>query len=102
MKQLSVMVRRGRAATVQQAFEQAEIGAVAVWPTTGAGLGPAPRLQHRGTFHDDDRCLRLEAIVTDAQADAVSALIGTSCGPQEFVLWCRLVDSEDASQTTLV
>lgn len=97
MQQLSVMVRRNRAAHVQRAFEQSAIGAVDVWPTRGTGLGPAPQLQHRGTFHDDDRCVRLEAVVSDAQAEAVSALIAKACDPQEILLWSRQLDGEAGS-----
>lgn len=92
MKQLSVIVRRDRAVLVQGAFERGAIEAVEAWPTTSTGLGPAPRLQHRGTFYDDDRCVRFEAIVSDMQAEAVAVLIRASLSPQEYLLASRLLD----------
>ena len=97
MKQLSVIVRRDRAVLVQGAFERGAVEAVEAWPTTSTGLGPAPRLQHRGTFYDDDRCLRFEAIVSEAQADGVAALIRVSLGPQEYLLAARLLDGVEPS-----
>jgi len=97
MKQLSVIVRRDRAIHVQQAFERAAIGEVEVWPTTSTGLGSAPRLQHRGTFYDDDRCLRFEAIVSEAQARAVTGLIRASLGPQQYLLASRMLDGVESN-----
>lgn len=99
MKQLSVMVRRDRAPIVHRAFERAAIDRVGMWPIAATGLGPAPQLQHRGSFHDDDRCLQLEAIVSDAQAEEVEELISTWFGPQEYLLWSRQLDEKDASAT---
>ena len=99
MKQLSVVVRQDRAPLVHRAFERAAIDRVGMWPTAATGLGPAPQLQHRGSFYDDERCLRLEAIVTDAQAEELAALLSTSFGPQEYLLWSRQLDDGDASPT---
>lgn len=92
MKQLSVVVQREKSGRVREAFDRAAIVPIGVGPTKAAGLGPAPQLKHRGSSYDDDRCVRIDAVVSDGQAEEVATLIRESCGNQGYLLWSLPID----------
>jgi len=89
MKLLTAIVPAHQHQRVVAALESAGLTATTVATAEAPGLRPSRGLWHRGTQYPDQRCLRLELLVSDVDVEIVFGLLAPTGGPasDEVIVW---------------
>jgi len=88
MKLLTAVIPPNRLARVMAALDGAGMTATTV-ATAQASELQGERVQHRGVEHRDQRCVRLEVLVSDLDAEVAVGLLTEAGGPDpgDLILW---------------
>ena len=94
MKLLTAVIAPHRLDRVIAALDGAGMTATTVATAQAAGLQGGPRLQHRGAEYRDQRCVRLEVLVSDVNAAVAVGLLTRAGGPGpgDLIVWTSDVD----------
>ncbi len=89
MKLLTAIIPAHQHQRVVAALESAGLTVTTVATAEAPGLKPSTGLWHRGTQYQDQRCLRLEVLVSDVDIEIVFGLLAPTGGPaaDEVVVW---------------
>lgn len=94
MKLLTVVIAPHRLARVTAALDSAGLTATTVATAQASGLQDGKTVHHRGVERRDQRCVRLEILVSDLNAEVAVGLLARAGGPDagELILWASDVD----------
>ncbi len=94
MKLLTAVIALHRLDRVIAALHGGGLTATTVATAQASGLQGGPRLQYRGTEYRDQRCARLEVLVSDANAAVAVGLLTRAGGsdPGDLIVWLSDVD----------
>lgn len=94
MKLLTAVIATNQLQRVTVALDDAGLTATTVASAHAPGLRGRARLWHRGSEYSDERCVRLEILVSDADAEAAVGLLAMPGGPvpDGLIVWSSDVD----------
>jgi len=100
MKLLTAVVTPNQVQRITAALDGAGLAATTVASAQASGLASGPSLQYKGVEYRDQRCVRLEVLVSDVDLEYAVALVApTGAGATEGVtVWA--VDVDDLSAMT--
>ena len=100
MKLLTAVIAPHRLGRVIAALDGAGFAATTIASAQASGLQDAPRLQHRGAEYRDQRCVRLEVLVSDVNAEVAVGLLTRAGGPDPdaLIVWTSDVDRPPTSR----
>ncbi len=89
MKLLTAIIPAHQHQRVVAALESAGLTVTTVATAEAPALKPSTGLWHRGTQYQDQRCLRLEVLVSDVDVEIVFGLLAPTGGPasDEVIVW---------------
>ena len=100
MKLLTAVIAPDRLDGVIAALDGAGLRATTIASAQASGLQIGPRLQHRGAEYRDQRCVRLEVLVADVNAEVAVGLLARAGGPDPdaLIVWISDVDRPATSK----
>lgn len=100
MKLLTAVIAPHRLDRVIAALDGAGLTATTIASAQASGLQDGPRLQHRGAEYRDHRCVRLEVLVSDVDAEVTAGLLTRAAGPgpDALIVWTSDVNCPATSK----
>jgi len=89
MKLLTAIIPGHHHQRVLAALESAGLTATTVATAEAPSLEPSRSLWHRGAQYQDQRCLRLEVLVSDVDVEIIFGLLAPTGGPisDDVIVW---------------
>jgi len=100
MKLLTAVIPTNQLQRATAALDDAGLTVTTVASAQAPGLRGRARLWHRGSEYGDERCVRLEVLVSDVDAEAAVGLLATAGGPapDSLIVWSSDVDDLATAQ----
>lgn len=94
MKLLTAVIPANELQRVTAALDDAGLTATTVASAQAPGLRGRAHLWHRGSEYRDERCVRLEVLVSDVEAGPAVGLLATPGGPvpEGLIVWSSDID----------